>query len=156
MTTRSIYMPVPYENGQMSTVPIPQMYAQQQQSRARDYLLVILLMIVAGAIGAGAIEYRYLQNNLNPIEPTIVIPPEIHIKAGEPQQIEAITTGKRVIWLSLDPELTLKPAGLKNVWLWASKPGSYRLIAWSAAGDVPTLNASTTVIVESTEKATQK
>jgi len=157
--TRLFYPLAPYENGQAGeaamSVRLPA-YVEAAPPRRRDYVLVALLMLVAGAVGAGAVEYAHMTRAGAPAEPSISPPAEIRLKVGEPQEVEATTPGRRVCWLALDQEIQLKPAGAKSVWVWGTRPGSYRLIAWGAAGDVPSLNASTTVLVEDAAKASAK
>jgi len=113
-------------------------------------------MLAAGAVGAGAVEYGHRAHETSPAEPSLTVPAEVHGRAGEPLEVAATTTGRRVVWLSLDPELALKPAGPKSVWAWAAHPGRYRVIAWSAAGDTPTTNVNAVVVIDDDGKGGSK
>jgi len=147
--TSQRWLPVPVENGRME--PPPQLFAApvvvRQSTRARDYFLVLLLMAVSGALGAGAVEYSHRERDNEATDASISLPAEVRLRVGEPVELQATTNGRRVCWLSLDRGLVLKPAGPRGVWLWGTRPGTYRLVAWSALRDTPTLNASASVVV---------
>jgi hypothetical protein len=80
----------------------------------------------------------------------LILPPELKLVVGEPAELRADTRGKRVVWMSLDKEVSLRPADAKSVWVWAQRPGSYRVIAWTAVGGLPTSNA--TCIIQAAEQ----
>lgn len=69
-------------------------------------------------------------------------------------RVKAVTTGKVVQWVAVDPELNLFPVELlkdtKTAVVVASSPGKYRLIAYTAEGDVPSLPVTATIDVEGT------
>lgn len=74
-------------------------------------------------------------------------PPEVKLPAeakGQPGAfvvVRAETAGKAVRWYAPDPGLSLFPSDLladrKVAIVVGSKPGRYRLVAWTAAGDEP-------------------
>lgn len=161
-------VPVMPENGRgavpMSTVEPGPQYPLFPLPRAsfhvgprygpRDVLLVLLLMAVTAGTTLVTVKYEDWQHQqaLASGEPagdgTLSLPAEVRVQVGEPQELLATTRGRRVVWMSLDRELVLKPASQKSVWVWGNKPGTYRLIAWSAVDGMPTMNATTIVTVE--------
>lgn len=73
---------------------------------------------------------------------------------GEPSAfvtIQAETSGKAVKFYSLDPGLSVFPAGLlsnpKATVVVAGKPGRYRVLAWTAMADIPSDPAVCVVVV---------
>src|SRR6516162_8927215 len=117
--------------------------------------LVIVLMILSLFIGHSIKEF--LDSDMVKAKPgpsaTLKLPTVIDLVVGEPKELRADTPGKRVIWMSMDDEVKLKPMDNKGVWIYATKPGSYRITAWTSINDIPTLNEVCTVKVESEKDA---
>lgn len=83
--------------------------------------------------------------------PTLELPAEVKGDPGAFVQVPAKTTGKTVQWKSIDPGLNLFPVELlkdtKTAVVTAAKPGRYRIIAVTAAGDELSPFAETVVVV---------
>lgn len=73
-------------------------------------------------------------------EPEISLPKEVIGQPGQFIMIPATTSGSDVKWYSCDSGLALFPSQLlrdnKTAIAIASKPGRYRLLAWTAKGDL--------------------
>jgi hypothetical protein len=80
-----------------------------------------------------------------PADNALVLPAELKLVVGEPAELRADTRGRRVVWMSLDREVSLRPQDSKSVWVWALRPGDFRVIAWTAVGGLPTANATTII-----------
>ena len=84
-------------------------------------------------------------------EPAIKLPAEIRGAVGQPIDLQAETTGKIVRWHAPDAGLEMvNPEKLKDsktAIVWSLKPGNYRLLAWTALGDVPSHPAVCVVVV---------
>lgn len=82
---------------------------------------------------------------------TITLPGEVSGSVSAFISVNAQTDGDTVKWLALDPGLNVFPAELlrstKSTVVSASKAGRYRLICWTAKGDVPSDAAHTVIIV---------
>lgn len=79
----------------------------------------------------------------------LTLPTEIAGEAGGFVGIKATTEGKSVRWVSLTPGLHVLPFALadqKATVVTATRPGRYRLLAYSAVGGEPTDPVVTTVI----------
>lgn len=98
--------------------------------------LAVLLVAAASAIAA---------------PPELSLPKEVTTEPGAFAVIPATTSGKTVTWKSIDAGLNLFPAALlkdtKTAVVIASKPGRYRLLAVTAAGDEVSEIAETVVVV---------
>ena len=127
----------------------PQVIVQQTPKAAhvlKDLLLVVLLMATAFGGGAALMEYKHweAQQQIVPAgEGSLFLPAEINLAVGEPSELRAETRGRRVVWMPLDKEIALRTASPKSVWVWATEPGDYRIIAWTAVDNLPTVNALT-------------
>ncbi len=86
--------------------------------------------------------------------PSVRLPTEVHGEPGEFVLVKAELAGgaKTVRWHSPDRCLKLFPSDLLKNSLTAvvhtGKPGKYKLIAWTAAGDEPSDAAVCTVVIE--------
>lgn len=73
--------------------------------------------------------------------PTVTLPIEIRGEPGQFVRILAQSSGPEVRWYSCDHGLNLFPVDLlkdsKTAVAVALRPGRYRLLAWTAQGDVP-------------------
>lgn len=78
---------------------------------------------------------------LRAADPAVKLPERVKGDVGAFVQVPADSAQKEVRWLSPDPGLNLFPAHLlkdsKTAVVTAPRAGSYRLYAWTAAGDVP-------------------
>jgi len=83
--------------------------------------------------------------------PDLTLPREVSAEPGSFVVVPATTSGKTVSWKSIDPGLNLFPSALlkdtKTAVVIASKPGRYRLLAVTAAGDEVSEIAETVVVV---------
>jgi hypothetical protein len=81
----------------------------------------------------------------------IKLPATVQGQPGAYIEVPATTDGGVVKWLALDAGLNVFPASLlrdtKTNVVSALKPGRYRLIAWTAKGDVPSDAAQTIVVI---------
>ena len=124
-----------------------------EQRTVKDTILLFALLLIAAAagyLGRAWEESRKQQTALleAPPDGMLTIPAEVELTIGEPpREVRAETHGRRVIWQSLDAELSVAPYTPKSVWVWAAKAGDYRLQAWSAVDGLPTQNSICTVKV---------
>ncbi len=81
-------------------------------------------------------------------EPTIKLPAEVKGQPGRIVRLTAETAGKHVRWhlVSEDADLVPFPEG-KVALFTAPKAGRYTVLAWTAAGDVPSDAAKCVVVV---------
>jgi hypothetical protein len=83
--------------------------------------------------------------------PSITMPAEIAAEVGVFVTISPTTTGKHVVFHAIDPGLSVFPPNLlsnpKVTVVVAQRAGRFRLIAYTAAADVPSLPAMTTIVV---------
>jgi hypothetical protein len=83
--------------------------------------------------------------------PELSLPAEVPGAVGAFVRVPATTQGKVVQWLSLDAGLAVFPVELlrdsKTAVVTAPKAGRFRLVAYTAAGDEPSLPAFCTVII---------
>lgn len=90
--------------------------------------------------------------------PTLTLPSGVTGKAGEFLTVPSATSGKKVAWVVLDPGLSLFPVELLKdsftAVVTSPTPGSYRLLAITAAGDEISSPVVCTVVV--TPTATSK
>jgi hypothetical protein len=127
-----------------------------------ERLLIVGLLMAGAAIATYTLVKfeQYQQANtiagIDPNEGALRIPPEVQVPLGEPVEIRADTTGKRVIWMALDEELNLRPLDNRACWLYGVKKGEYRLIAWTAVNNLPTQNAVCIVKVGAADPKTAK
>lgn len=82
---------------------------------------------------------------------SVTLPAEVRGEVGAFVVIQAQTDGKAVRFVPLDAGLSVFPSELLNnrkvTVVVAAKPGKYRILAYSAAGDEPGEPAFTTVII---------
>src|SRR3954453_3999741 len=83
----------------------------------------LLLLLLAGPAWAG--------------EPAVKLPTEGRARPGRLTLIRAETEGKALRWVSLSEGAGLLPYLDKQAIFSASAPGRYRILAYTAAGDVP-------------------
>jgi hypothetical protein len=83
--------------------------------------------------------------------PALELPREAAGQPGDFVKVAAKTDGKAVRWVALDPGLNVFPVELlkdsKTAVVTAQKPGRYRLLAYTAAGDDPSDPAVCTVVI---------
>lgn len=119
----------------------------------KDFAHLFLVIVLAAGGGFVASEWNALkQAGAIGTEGSLRIPAELKTTVGEPAELRADTNGKRVVWMSLDNELKLRPMDSKGIWVFAAKAGTYRVTAWTSVGNLPTTNALCLVKVEE-EKA---
>ena len=84
-------------------------------------------------------------------QPALKLPAEVRGAPGEFVRVPAETTGKAVSWYVVDAGLNLFPIELQKSTLTAVvttvRPGRYRLLAYTAKGDAPSLPAVCVVII---------
>ena len=103
-------------------------------------LVVILLVIISGAGGYLAAEYKHWERQQSARlggagDGFLRVPAEITVKLGEPAQLTADTNSASVRWQPLNSEISLAEKGPREVWVWAKKPGTYRLQVLAARND---------------------
>jgi hypothetical protein len=105
------------------------------------YAAALLVLLVAGAVGAAP--------------PELVLPKEVTGEPGDFVSVPAKTAGKTVQWKAIDAGLKLFPVELlkdsKTAVVSASRPGRYRLLAVTAAGDEVSPFAETVVVIGGVE-----
>lgn len=106
----------------------------------KDFLIIFLLLVLTFLGGAWAPDLREMATAAVSDAKPLRIPPAVAITTAEPGEIQADTRGRRVMWLPLDKEIKLRPQNSKSVWVWGSKAGQYRLVAWTAVNGLPTPN----------------
>ena len=83
--------------------------------------------------------------------PPVTVPSEVQGEVSDFVTIRAKTDGKAVKFVALDPGLRVFPSDLlsdkKATVVTASKPGRYRLLAYSSVKDDPTEPAVVTVVI---------
>lgn len=82
---------------------------------------------------------------------TVTLPSSVKGNPGEFVTVPATTSGKVVQWFACDVGLNLFPTELlkdtKTAVVIGQKPGRYRLLAWTALGDVPSPPAVCIVVI---------
>lgn len=81
--------------------------------------------------------------------PKLTLPAEVAAAPGRVTRLTAVTDGAQVRWAAFDPaevDLIPFPDG-KTALFCAAKPGRYVVLAWTAAGDVPSEAARCVVVV---------
>ncbi|VTS01518.1 unnamed protein product [Gemmata massiliana] len=81
-----------------------------------------------------------------PAVPTIKLPPPQKTPAGKLGKLKVETTGKYVRWIA-PHGLDIDPTDNGRVLYYSGLPGTYELIAYTAAGDVPSEPVRTTVTI---------
>ena len=85
-------------------------------------------------------------------QPPLTLPLEVKAKPGEFVVIRAKTDCKLVRWVLLDPGISVLPGELlkeqATTVVFGLRPGAYRLLAYSAKDDEPTLPAFCKVTIE--------
>ncbi len=80
--------------------------------------------------------------------PAVVLPAEVAAQPGRLVRLEARTAGKVVRWALASDDADLVPFPDGKVALFTSpRPGRYLVLAWTAAGDVPSEAARCVVVV---------
>jgi hypothetical protein len=83
--------------------------------------------------------------------PKITLPDEIKAEVAAFVTVAPVTTGKNVVFHAIDPGLSVFPPALlsnpKVTVVVAQRAGRFRVMAYTAAGDVPSLPAMTTIVV---------
>jgi hypothetical protein len=79
--------------------------------------------------------------------PTINLPASLTARPGRLVVVKATTNGKAVKWVSLSDEADLLPYLDNSAIFNAATPGTYRILAYTALGDVPSEPAICTVTV---------
>ena len=101
------------------------------------WLSLVAVCVLATSIGAAP--------------PELALPAEVAGQPGEFVMVPAKTTGKAVSWKAIDPGLNLFPVILlkdsKTAVVTASRPGRYRLLAVTAAGDEVSPIVETTIVI---------
>ncbi|HYE20989.1 MAG TPA: hypothetical protein VEA69_21260 [Tepidisphaeraceae bacterium] len=84
--------------------------------------------------------------------PAIKLPKEVHGEPGDWIIVTADTPGKHVRWVGMTPGLRVFPPHLlkdsHSAVVVSGKPGRFKLLAYTAAGDEPSDPAVVTVVVE--------
>lgn len=84
-------------------------------------------------------------------EPAVKLPEKVQGSPGSFIRVKADTDGKQVRWLALDDGLNVFPVELlkdtKTLVVVAPVAGQYRVVAWTASGDVPSEAAVCVVVV---------
>lgn len=82
-------------------------------------------------------------------DPAVHLPAEVKAHAGRPVRLTAEADGKLIRWASAsdDADLIPFPDGRTAIFS-AAQPGRYRVLAWTAVGDVPSEAAICTVVVD--------
>jgi hypothetical protein len=93
--------------------------------------------------------------------PRVSLPPLLKAEAGEWVVVPVSATGPTVMWYFPDPGLQEMPwdqllppdvaAKLRGKMVRARTPGEYRLVAWTARGDVPSAPAVCVLVVAGTQ-----
>lgn len=84
----------------------------------------------------------------DPDPPGVSLPPEVPARPGRLVTLSAATAGKRVQWLVVSDDADLIPLpGGKSAVFASPTPGRYLVLAWTAAGDVPSAAAKCWVVV---------
>jgi hypothetical protein len=83
-------------------------------------------------------------------QPDISLPASVQVATGDYVILKAVTKGETVVYVPLSEGLrVLDPALLKDAksFVATGKPGSYRLLAYSAIDNRPTQPAYTTIVI---------
>lgn len=83
-------------------------------------------------------------------QPDITLPPTVQVATGDYAVVKAITKGDTVVYVPLSDGLkVLDPALLKDpkTFVATGKPGSYKLLAYSAVDNKPTQPAYTLIVI---------
>lgn len=107
-----------------------------------------VLCVLIG-IAIALVAERLFRKSLRGDEPYITFPSIVKAKPGRLIKIQVTTNCKVIKWFSASEESDLIPSdsGLWAIFC-ATKPGVYRLFAYSAVGDVPTDPQLCNVVVE--------
>jgi hypothetical protein len=80
--------------------------------------------------------------------PAITLPAEVKARPAEITELKAQTAGQKVKWVVLTPGLSVRPIDGGKTLLFSGPTGRYELIAYTAAGDVPSDPARCVVVIE--------
>lgn len=84
----------------------------------------------------------------DPDPPAVSLPAEVQARPGRIVTLTAATAGKQLQWLTTADDADLVPlAGGKSAVFVSPTPGRYLVLAWTAAGDVPSPAARCWVVV---------
>lgn len=108
----------------------------------RPRTICLLLLFLPGiAVGAEP------KKDTAPSGPSITLPAELKARPGRLLLIQAKTEGKIIRWVSLSEDADLLSYLDQSAIFSAPTAGRYRILAYTAGGDVPSLPAITTVVV---------
>lgn len=100
---------------------------------------VSVVLLLAGSLPAWAVD------------PAVKLPAEVRGEVGAFVRVPADSTGKEVRWFAADKGLNVFPVELlrdsRTAVVTAQAPGRYRLVAYTALADVPSLPAECVVVV---------
>lgn len=86
----------------------------------------------------------------------LVLPQVVRGEPGDFIRIMPETTGKVVRWKALDSGIKFFPnqdlVDKRVGYVYAREPGTYRVIAWTSVGDIPTEAETCTVVIEDLSK----
>lgn len=105
--------------------------------------MIVLACLIALAVQAPALG--------EDAAPTLKLPAEIKAAPAAISEVKAETTGKVVEWVLLTPGLSIRPTDGGKLLLFSGPVGRYELLAYTAAGDVPSKPARCVVVIESPE-----
>jgi hypothetical protein len=118
----------------------------------RSLLLLLLFGTTAG--GAAILGREHLRPAFRRDPPPLRLPAEVRGRPGRLVTVEADTPAARVCWHACRgadiPDLWPSPDG-KTLLFCTPTPGRYELIAWAAAGGVPTAAVGCSVLIETPE-----
>jgi hypothetical protein len=87
----------------------------------------------------------------DPPGPAIKLPAEVKAAPATIAELRAETAGKAVEWVAITPGLSLRAIDNGKTLLFSGPPGRYELLAYTAAGDVPSKPARVTVVIDAPE-----
>ncbi|MFM8271389.1 MAG: hypothetical protein ACKODX_03560 [Gemmata sp.] len=79
--------------------------------------------------------------------PALKLPAEVKAAPATIVEVRAETAGRVVEWVALTPGLSLRPTDGGRVLLFSGPPGRYELLAYTAAGAVPSKPARVLVVI---------
>jgi hypothetical protein len=108
----------------------------------RPQVICLLFLLLPGVLVAAEPK-----KDAAPPEPSITLPTELKARPGRLLLIQAKTEGKVIRWVSLSEDADVLPYLNQGAIFSAPTAGRYRILAYTASGDVPSLPAITTVVV---------
>ncbi len=94
------------------------------------------------------VQGLFVLPTLVPDGPPLKLPEPVTVRAGTIGKLRAETPGKVVRWVALSPGLSVEPADGGKLIYFTGLPGTYELLAYTAAGDVPSEPARVVVVIE--------